>query len=408
MSVQDLDAEVCLLLACALAPAAADLSAALLGDRARPFSAERLLERAAAHRMLPQVAAQLLPANAPAIAAVSARVESAARANHGRGVFMAGELARLLDTFHAAGIQAVPFKGPAFAALLGDGPGSREMDDLDVLLKPEDVAGAAQALAPLGYSATLPPQALASPWLTRAACELGLSAHRGEVLVELHWRLAPHWYPAPCAVDDVMARLTERNFVGRRALWPAPEELFLIHVSDGMKSCGSGIRWIADVVRILRHHEDLDWARIRLIAARCGGLNSVRVALAVADDLAGVVGRRLAIPALALSLPRPAQMLADEARRMNRLTRAIRSIGSNLQSDAWNSSAMAHFRWALQVADHPTSIAIEIAQYLAGPTVADLAAMSDQGESGCSLRLRALRRRLGRGKATSTPARAGS
>jgi len=282
------------------------------------------------------------------------------------------------------------------------------MDDLDILVRPIDVADAIQALAGLGYQAAAPAQMLASPWLTRVTPELLLTGQRDSILLELHWQLAPHWYPAPCAVEDVMAHLNKRDFFGHPILWPAAEELFLVHVSDGMKSCGNGMRWIADVARILRHHDDLDWGHVLQIAARVGGLNSVRVALAVADDLAGEVARRFDAPALALSLPRPARALAEEARRMERLTGAVRSIRANLQSDTWDTGAMAHFRWALRLADHPARTAIEIARYLAGPAVADLASMPAEGESGLALRVRALRRRLGRGKATPSPARAGS
>ena len=65
-----------------------------------------------------------------------------------------------------------------------------------------------------------------------------------------------------------MARLTERDIFGCR------------------------IRWIADVAQILRRHIDLDWEHVRRIATRSGGVNSVRVALAVVDEfdeLKGVI-----------------------------------------------------------------------------------------------------------------------
>jgi len=282
------------------------------------------------------------------------------------------------------------------------------MDDLDILVRPIDLANAIQALAGLGYQAAAPAQMLASRWLTRVTPELPLTGQRDAILIDLHWQLAPHWYPASCTVEDVMAHLGKRDFFGHHILWPGAEELFLVHVSDGMKSCSYGMRWIADLVRILRHHDDLDWERVLQIAARGGGLNSVRVALAVADELAGEVARRFDAPTLALSLPRPAQALAEEAWRVDRLTAAVRSIRANMQCDAWNTSAMAHFRWALQLADHPARTAIEIARYLAGPAVADLATMPAEGESDLALRVRALWRRLGRGRAAPSPARPGS
>jgi len=407
MPLREFDPEHCLLLACALAPAGTDLSGAFAHLPGEAPSGERLLAGAALHRILPQLAAQVPRSNAVVAQAIGVRLEAATRANHGRGLFMTVELARALDALRAAGIPAVPFKGPAFASLLGDGPGAREMDDLDLLVRPSDVGKAAQTLAPLGYAATLPPQALASPWLTRVACELGLSAHRDEALIELHWRASPHWFPAPCTLDDVMERSSERDIFGCRMLWPAPEQLLLVHVSDGMKSLGCGMRWIGDVARILRHHPSLDWAHVRKVATRSGGLGSVRVALATANELAGEVAQRLDVPALALVLPSPAQTLADEAKRDSRLANAVRSIRMRLQSADWSSGPMPHFAWALSVADHPAHVALEIARYLAGPSVADLVTMPERGESDLALRLRALRRRFGRGRETPTPAQAG-
>lgn len=393
MPAAELDTEHSVLAACALAPAGANLTGMLARICGGDFSWGRALASAAAHQIRPQLAAQ---AQALDLTAAAVELAADARASLGHGQFLAGALIEVLDALRAEHVPAIPFKGPAFAEFFGAGPGSREMADLDILVRPADIVKAVHALAPLAYAPALPVQALASRWLDRVTPEFPLIGRRNTILLELHWRLSPHWYPAPCTVDDVMARATERDFLGCSVLWPATEELFLAHVSDGLKSCGSGMRWIADVVRILRHDTGLDWQRVRRIAARNGGLNGVRVALAVADELAGAVARSLDIPALALSLQAPAQALAEEVRHVYRLAEAVRSICARLQSDLWITSAGAHFGWALQLADHPGRVALEIARYLAGPTVADLAAMPEQGESDLSLRLRALRRRLSR------------
>lgn len=385
-----------MLVACALAPAGADLSAAVehLGNGVKSW--DLLLAGAAASKIRPQLAARLSgdAMRTEAGRAAAADLGVATRAIAGRGRFMAGELVRVLEVLHAANILAVPFKGPAFAARLGEAPGSREMADLDVFVRIPDVVRAAYALAAIGYEPVLPPQALESPWLTRVNSELVLFRPRESTQLELHWETAPHWYPAPCTAADVMGSLAEGAFFGCAIQSPAPEELFLIHVTDGMKSCGRGIRWIADVVKILRQHSDLDWDRIRRTAARNGGLNSVRVALCVLDGLAGDVARVLNIPALAVRLPARAQALAGEAGRAARLARAIREIRRGLH-DAVAGGAVAHFLWALRVADRPTRTARSIFRYLSRPTVADLAAMPPRGESETALRLRAFRRRLG-------------
>lgn len=386
-----------MLLACALAPAETDLSAAVERMSEGAMSWDPLRASAAVNKIRPQLSARLSgdPLRA-AVGRAAADLGAVSRAIAGRGMFMSGELARVLDALRKANIPAVPFKGPAFAAHLGEEPGSREMADLDVFVRATDVAMAAKALLPLAFTPLLPTHALASPWLTQVTSELPLMGPADSTMVELHWETSPRWYPAPCTARDVMGQLTESTFFGCPILWPAPEVLFLLHVADGMKSCGCGIRWIADIAKIMRRHPDLDWIRIRQIAARNGGLNSVRVALCALDGLAKDAARALGIPALAIALPTPAQVLADEAKRAANLTRAVQAIRVQLQHDAVAGGALAHFLWALRLADRPIRTAGAIARHLSGPTVADLATMPPQGESNAALRLRALLRRCGR------------
>jgi hypothetical protein len=393
MQSRQLDPELGALLACALAPAGTDLSSVLERLCGTVFPSERIVERAMLYQVRPQVAAQVRRGASSTAGGPGSALAAFAQANQGRGLLMAGELVRVLDGLRAGGVPAVPIKGPVFAELIGHGAGSREMNDLDLLVRPEAVAGAVHALAPLGYAPALPLQAIASPWLTRVTPELGLLGHRDTMLLELHWQLSPSWYPAPCSVDDVMARLTEQGFLHGRVLWPAPEELFLVHVADALKSRGQGVRWIADLVQIVRRYPDLDWARVRDVAVRRDGLSSVQVALAVADDLSNDTARMLDAPGLSMILSPSARALADGARRVPRLAGAVRSIRERLAADGGTGGAVAQFLWALRLADRPLRVTRGVARHVANPTVADLAAMPPHGESNARLRWRALRRR---------------
>jgi len=170
-------------------------------------------------------------------------------------------------------------------------------------------------------------------------------------------------------------------------------EALLVHVADGMKSGGSGVRWLADLLAILRAG-GIDWPRTRAIAERSNGLDTVRIALALADALASGLAALFERSDLALDLPPAARVLGGEARANARLARAVHAIRNRLRRDARLVGATAHFLWALQVADRPTRVAAAIARCASGPTIADLAAMPPEGLSDALLRLRALRRRL--------------
>jgi hypothetical protein len=393
--LRDFDAGHQLLLACALTPAALDVSATVsrLSERVQRWDA--FLASVQANQLHPQAAAHLSGPSAPDSVSGDVRscLKAAAHAHAGRALFLSAELVSILRALRSANIEAVALKGPAFAALSGDGLTSRELTDLDVLIRPADIERSVSALSSLGYECPLPPQAVASAWLPRATNELPLIARHGAILLELHWRLAPSWFPAPVTAEDVLATAGEREFAGFRMSWPHADQLFLIHVADGMKSGGSGVRWLADLLAILRAG-GIDWQRTRAVAEHNKGLNNVRVALAVADALSSGLAASCERPDLALDLPASARVLGAEARANTRLARAVHAIRDRLRMDAHLAGAAAHFRWSLQVADRPTRIAASIARYASEPTIADLAAMPPEGLSDAPLRLRAFRRRL--------------
>lgn len=359
---------------------------------------DRLVDSAGTHQLRPALAgvvADFTPRDAEDNDAKS-RLLAEASAQRGRARLLAAELQAILEALGRAGVNAVPFKGPVLAAFAGPASFAREMNDLDLLLEERDLARAVEALGPMGYLPAIAPQAMASPWLARVACELPLSGSRVACPVELHWRLAPPWYPAPIRVDEVIASVAPRDFLGVPVPWPAPEELFLVLVADGMKSGGWGLRWVGDLAALLRG-ADLDWARVEAIARRNGGLGNVRVALALASGLASAAAGFLDRPDVALALPAPARALADGAVRSRRLARALRSILTRLATDAALDGALANFTWALTVADSPVRAAGAIARHLAGPSVADLEAMPRDGSRDGKLRARALARRIGWG-----------
>lgn len=393
--LSDFDAGHQLLLACALAPARPDMSATVTRLAERVQRWDQFLASVRHNQLHPQAAAHL-SGTAPPLAVpsdVGSRLAAAARAHAGRARFMTAELVAILHALRAANIAAVALKGPAFAALAGDGLTLRELTDLDVLIRPHDIARSVSALSSVGYECALPLQAVRSAWLPRATWELPLVARQGAVLLELHWSLAPRWFPATVSAEDVFANVDEREFAGVRVSWPQADQLFLLHVSDGMKSGGAGMRWLADLLAILRAG-GIDWPRARAIAKRHGGLNNVRVALAVAAAIASELAGSLDRPDLAIDLPASARVLGEEACANKRLARAAQAIRERLRMDSRLVGAIEHFRWSLQVADRRALVAGSIARYVSGPTIGDLVQMPPEGLCDVPLRLRALRRRL--------------
>jgi hypothetical protein len=378
-----------LLVACAMGASESDLRAAL--ERASGVSTpQALLDAAARNQLRPQLAQYAGMLRGPEAAEVAMELATCAAACRGLGFFAAAELKRILQALREGGIDAVTFKGPAFATFFGAGPALREMTDLDVLVDERTLRDAIAVLRGLGYRPLLSDCAVASASLVQVATEVPLR-HDSGTLLELHWRFAPPWCPASIAPRDVLARVQPREFYGMHILWPAIEELLLVHVSDGMKSGGCGIRWVGDVAAIVRSRT-LDWERVRAIARRNEGLNSVRIALAIVEDLCDGASRALGLT-LDPGLDGAAKSLAAEARRVPRLAPALGAAKRRLGDDSNIATPAESFAWAVRISDRPDRIVAAIVRHLAGPSVADLEQLPPN-VSAISLRARALKRRF--------------
>jgi hypothetical protein len=376
-----LDVEHRMLLGCALRTLPAATSPAAI-DWTRLEAAAR------AHQLRPRLSASLSAGALPIAGAAEARARAAASAgaHEGHSLMRAGELVQVLEVLEKGGVDAVPFKGPAFAAIVDDGPRLRECSDLDILVRVEAIGRAVRALAPLGYEPLLPGQAIESPWLALATDELLLVRDSDASLVELHWRLGQRWYPAAIGLEAMWPRLRREAFLGASVRWPAPEDLFLLHVTDGMKAGGASIRWLADLAAMMRSYPAIDWEQVRQVAVQHGGLATVRIALAAVDRALRETGAGEALP------PGARALLAGMAGRERA---ALYEMYARVQADAPLGSARDHFAWAMRIADNRTRVAGEIARYLAGPAFADLLRMPPRAESDPLLRLRSLARRLG-------------
>lgn len=389
------DDEHRVLASCALFKPSDDLAAPGIGEGIRRSRRERLMAGAAAHQLRPQLCAHLEShVESLSDATMLAQLRTVARAHEGNSLMLTGELALAVGALQANGLPAMPFKGPAFASLVGCGPRLREMGDLDFLVAAQDVRKAVDALRPLGFESPLHARALETPWLAVATDELLLTRRADAGAIELHWRLGQRWFPTCVSLTDVGARTLAVDVLGVTVQWPYPEELLLIHAADGLKAGGASLRWAADLVTILvKHGMELDWGRVCGIAHANGGLLGLRASLLVAACVSSEAAQVTGVNPLASALPPRGRKLLQECG--GRCSRRAADMLNLMRRDSRLDGAAAHFRWALRLADRPVRVASQLAAFVSGPAFADLMRMPIGGERDISLRWRAFRRRVG-------------
>jgi hypothetical protein len=211
------------------------------------------------------------------------------------------EAVATLGVFEAAGISVVPLKGAAMRRIAARVPyaDARAPNDVDVLVRNEDVQRAWNALVARGYA---PPKEHGPDdghHLPALAGPLGVG-------VEIHMTTSPSvspdeaWHRATC--DGAMADLhgTMRPIPGdTELLWHAATHA-VAHLEE-VGRAAARLRYWLDAVALIAADAPIDWSRIRdrLDARESANPRLVRAWIRTASDLSG--------------RPLPATALGDDA-----------------------------------------------------------------------------------------------
>ena len=223
-------------------------------------------------------------ANAAPAAAME-RLKITCRANTVRCLFLAAELHKILELFRAAGIVAIPYKGPVLAEQAYGNLTLRDFDDLDIILPQRDLQKAHEVMLGLGYQARF-------PWIlskdSKTALVPGEYNYRDEkrrAVVELHTELTLRHFPVVPDIDRFAQRLVNVVVAGQEVPTLAPEDLLSALCVHGSKDFWERISWIADVAELIQRQTDLDWDRAFRTAESLRAERMLDVGLALANDL---------------------------------------------------------------------------------------------------------------------------
>lgn len=203
-----------------------------------------------------------------------------------RSLALTGELLRVSGLLDAAGIHFVPIKGPTLAAAVYGDPSLRAFQDLDILVKPEDLLRARDILVQQGYT-----MSSAVHWNSGSAnfrsvnCEF--SMWRDGISIDLHWRLLPPHIPFRLDTDDLWSGLATQKMAGRQIPTLSAEHQLLYLAAHGAKHGWSKLRWVCDFARCVQV-TPIDWPRAFQLCGKAGNILVLTHALALVQQLLGV------------------------------------------------------------------------------------------------------------------------
>ncbi len=238
---------------------------------------------ALAHRALRDGAIHAVPAEA------LARLWQQVLVNTKRNGLLTRRLGELVTALAGEGVRSLPYKGPLLALTAYGNVARRQFTDLDILVSPADVTRCRDVLTRRGYTARSPEEALNSGYLDRQR-ELQLADEAAGVLVELHWRVAPHWQlPRGFAVEfePLWQRAETITVSGTEMRSLAPDDLLLILCVHATSHQWFRLQLVADVAWLLHSRRDIDTERLRHTATRLGAGRMLSLGLALARDVLG-------------------------------------------------------------------------------------------------------------------------
>ena len=190
--------------------------------------------------------------------------------NVARNLVLTSELMTLLRTFANAGIESVPFKGPALALIAYDDVSLRRFVDLDVIVKKEDVFRARDIILQAGYKTPNPLNEDQQLVLLRTQHCLQFSRENGRMIFELHWNVASDLFASPVPVTDFWRRLIEIEMDGQVVKSFSADDLLFSLCVHGSRHIWERLSWICDVAELIKRQQ-LNWARLmdRAIKTDC-------------------------------------------------------------------------------------------------------------------------------------------
>jgi hypothetical protein len=222
-----------------------------------------------AHRLL-RAAPGVVPAEP--LAYLSRHLEKNTRRNQ----VLAGELRRLLHRLRQCGVEAVPGRATAL-------PDPRlDLVDIDLLVRPQDVAAARGCLIAAGYSADDSAWRAQVHAMVRWDHQLRFLA--GNTTLVLRWRPGPVAIGFGIDMDDLWQPAASAPSAGNAPATLPAEALLCFSAIRGALNRWQRLAWLHEVAALLADPR-VDLPRAMALARSFGSRRALDLALALAADL---------------------------------------------------------------------------------------------------------------------------
>src|SRR5688572_25685462 len=204
--------------------------------------------------------------------------------NSARNVVLTAELCRLIKLFEDAGIEAIPYKGPVLSLFAYDDLALRRFVDLDVIVRKHDVASARDLLLADNYALPKPLTAEQQELLLRTQHNLQFTKDNRQLIVELHWEVAPHLFASTVQTETLWQDLVPFELNGMTMKTLSADDLLFSLCVHGSRHLWERLGWICDVAELISRR-DMNWTALLDRAAKAESERMFLLGLHLAEKL---------------------------------------------------------------------------------------------------------------------------
>ena len=276
-----------LLLCCTRTRCAQEVAQRLRTLAAQSIDWNYLFQLARRHSILPIVFRQLQTHAADLVPDEQlVKFKNSYQENVARNLLLSSELSTLMRSFTDAGIESLPFKGPALALTAYGDLSLRRFVDLDVIVKKEDLFRAREILMNAGYQSSLRLDDDQQSALLHSQHCVQFRRDNGRMIFELHWNVASDLFAAPVSAKDFWERLIDIKLNGQIVKSFSADDLLFALCVHGSRHIWERLSWICDVAELIQRQQ-LDWTALMHRATKTDCERMFYLGLYLAEQLLG-------------------------------------------------------------------------------------------------------------------------
>jgi hypothetical protein len=205
-----------------------------------------------------------------------------------RNVSLTRELLRLSALLRLSGIPCIAFKGPVLASTVYGDVGLRRFDDLDILVRREQITEAKGLLHKEGFHLALPVPPGQEAFFLRLQYYHSFLRSDGKVRIDMHWAPTLPYLSFMNDIEKLWERSRNVLVENKEIRTLSPKDHLLLLCEHGCRHCWERLSWIADVAGLVSTHPSLNLTELVSAREKCGGRRMVSLGLCLASDLLGL------------------------------------------------------------------------------------------------------------------------